>query len=128
MTVTVAAFLDAFPEFQSSDRYTEAAIEFWIGVGEKMLRPERWEDLLDHGVMLFTAHNLVLSAKNIAASVNGFPGAYAGAIASKSVDKLSISYDTTSGTVSNAGAYNMSTYGIQFIYFARLIGAGGVQL
>ena len=129
MTMDAAAFRTKFPEFPGYQTFTDGQITMWLDIGTKMLRAEAWGDLYDHGLSLFTAHHLTLSAQNAAASkVGGVPGATTGAVSGKAVDKVSVTYDTSAGIVLNAGHWNLSTYGIQFIQLARMMGAGGVQV
>jgi hypothetical protein len=122
-------FRDDFPEFSDSGKYPSRTLEFWLSVGGKLLRPERWGDLLDHGLELFTAHHLALSAKDQAAAARGLPpGLGFGNETAKSVDKVSVSIDAGSVYLDGGGHWNLTTYGIQFLQLARLVGAGGVQV
>ncbi|WP_183751238.1 DUF4054 domain-containing protein [Pseudochelatococcus contaminans] len=125
----VSGFRAAFPEFGDVTRFPDARISFWVGIGQKTLVVDRWGDLLDYGLGLFVAHNLALQTQAVASSSKGgTPGAASGVVSSKSVDKVSVSYDTGSSTVDGAGAWNLTTYGAQFIQLSRMIGVGAVQL
>ncbi|GAA5786134.1 DUF4054 domain-containing protein [Chitiniphilus shinanonensis] len=122
-------FRTGFPEFASTSIYPTATIDFWLGLGEKMLPPDRWCDLLDHGLELFTAHHLALGASNQrAAAVGGVPGQVKGPATSKSVDKVSAGFDSGAVTLTDGGFWNLTTYGIEFLQLARMVGAGGIQL
>lgn len=129
MTVTVSSFRADFPAFTDTAVYPDAAVTFWLGLASKSLSPDKWGDLLDYGTELFIAHNLVLEAQaNKAAAIGGVPGLASGLTSSKAVDKVSVSYDTTSAAIDGAGNWNLTTYGQRYIQLARLVGAGGIQL
>jgi hypothetical protein len=125
----ISTFRQDFPEFANTTDYPDAQVTFWLGVGGKLLRAERWFDLLDQGLELFTAHHLAIGAKDQAtASAGGIPGAVQGNVSSKSVDKVSVSYDASRVTYDDAGFWNMTTYGLRYWNLLMLVGAGGVQL
>lgn len=127
--MTPTTFRANFPEFASATDYPDAQINFWLGLAEKLLRPERWCDLLDQGLQLYVAHHLAIGRKNqLSAAAGGVPGTVQGPQSSKAVDKVSVSYDTGSGTFKDAGFWNTTTYGLQFWNLILLVGAGGVQL
>lgn len=125
----VAQFRADFPEFASTTDYPSSMVTFWGGIAEQLVDVSRWGTLYDQGVSLFVAHNIALQRKNIqAAAGGGVPGAQSGAISSKSVGTVSVSYDTAASMMPNAGHWNMTVYGIQFIQLGRLLCAGAVQL
>lgn len=122
-------FRQDFPEFADTTQYTESAVNLWLTLGGKTLDPDRWCDYLDIGLELFTAHNLSLAAGNqLAAMAGGAPGQVKGPVTSKSVDKVSVGYDSGAATLQDGGFFNLTTYGIQFLQFARMVGTGGIQL
>ncbi|MBB4017377.1 hypothetical protein GGR16_002406 [Chelatococcus caeni] len=125
----VATFRQTFPEFSSETTYPDAQITFWLGLGEKLLNACRWGDVLDYALALFAAHNLVLEAQaQRTAAAGGIPGQSSGATSSKTVDKVSVSYDVNAGIVAGAGHWNLTTYGTRFIDLVMMFGAGGIQL
>lgn len=127
--MTPADFRTDFPEFTDSTKYTDASIEFWMGIAVSFVNPDRWGVLTDLGVALVTAHHLVMGQRDqVAAAVGGAPGEVKGPTASKSVDKVSVSYDAGAVALSDAGFWNLTTYGIRFMTIARTMGAGGMQL
>lgn len=129
MTTTANAFRRSFPEFGENTTYTDPVIDFWLGVADKLLNAARWNDLIEAGKFLFCAHNLVLSRQAEAAAANGaVPGQASGPVSQKSVDKVSVSYDTAAALEPEAGHWNLTTYGQRFIHLARLLGAGGLQV
>ncbi len=129
MTVTSATFYQAFPEFADVEKYPEATVDMWVAAARSLLSSDRWGDLLDLGTGLFVAHNIALSRLATAsAGSGGVPGASTGIMSSKTVDKVSASYDTSSASLEGAGAWNLTTYGVRYRQLAMMIGIGGVQL
>ena len=118
-----------FPEFASATDYPDGQIQFWLNMAGVQLNIAAWADLLDMGTQLYVAHHLVLGARDRkAAAVGGAPGGSSGPQASKSVDKVSVSYDTGTATIENAGNWNLTSYGTQFYQLMRMVGMGGRQL
>lgn len=125
----IPAFRAAFPEFSSTTNYPDSMITFWSTIGEAMILECRWDTMKPFGVQLFTAHNLVLARANVEASnAGGLPGQTSGPTNSKTVGSASISYDTQGALETNAGHWNMTSYGKQFIHLARMFGAGAYQI
>lgn len=124
-----ATFRQDFPEFSDPSIYADPQITFWLGVAENLVNRVRWGELAVQGVELITAHHLVLGRRDeLASSVGGVPGLMTGPQSSKSVDKVSASYDTSAATVDGAGMWNLTTYGVRYMSLARLFGAGGLQV
>lgn len=120
-----ATFQQNFPAFEAVD---QGDVTYWLTLGGKLLNTERWADLLDDGLQLFAAHNLALEIPaNLAGAMGGAPGVSSGPTASKTVDKVSVSYDTTAGIETDAGHWNLTNYGKRLIRLARMVGAGGMQ-
>jgi hypothetical protein len=129
MALDVAKFRTDFPEFADASRYTPAMLNFWAGIGEKVISTDRWGDLYNQGLELFTAHNIVLAAGNKAAAAQGsMPGQSNGVLTSKKVGSVGVTYDNTSAMELDAGHWNQTTYGRQYIRLARLLGQGCCQL
>jgi hypothetical protein len=127
--ITPNDFRQRFREFADPQINTDSAIEFWAGIGASMLPAGRWGSMHDYGVSLFVAHHLAIAQREErSAEVGGPIGNVVGPQTSKSVDKVSASYDTAAVALSDAGFWNMTTYGIRLIQQARMVGAGGVQL
>lgn len=129
MAVTASTFRAAFPEFADTETYPDEMVDLWITAANRLMSADRWASLLDLGTQLFIAHNLVLGARDRKAAANGgVGGTSGGVVASKSVDKVSVSYDTGAGTISGGGAWNLTTYGVRYLQLARMVGAGGMQI
>ncbi|WP_066922895.1 DUF4054 domain-containing protein [Methylobacterium sp. CCH5-D2] len=120
-------FRALFTEFGDAAIYPDAAIDFWLKQASLQLDPGRWAELLDQGLALYTAHKLVSGRASAKAAAKG-GAASVGVVASKSIDKLSVSYDTGAGTIAGAGNWNTTPYGVQFYQLMRMFGAGGAQL
>lgn len=125
----ITQFRTQFPEFADAARYTDDTITFWSGIGEQLISADRFGNLFTQAVSLFTAHNLVLQAGNIASSASGaIPGTTGGAVASKTVGSVSVSYDNASAMEPGAGHWNQTVYGRQYVQLVRLFGQGCYQL
>ena len=129
MTVTVASFRADFTEFSDVGIYSDSDVQFWLKYALLLLNADRWKSLLDLGTELFIAHNLVLEQQAKAAAANGgAPGISTGMVSAKSVDKVSISYDTNSALEKDAGQWNLTTYGTRYYRMMRMFGAGPIQV
>lgn len=127
--ITPADFRVNFSEFASTTTYPNTMIQFWLDVGYKQCRACVWQDELDLGVQLFAAHNCVLEAQAARQTASGqLPGTVVGPANSKSVDKVSVGYDTGAGTVPGWGNWNLTAYGTRFKWYVDLFGAGGIQV
>lgn len=125
-----AGFRLAFPAFDA-ERFPDARIAFWLAVGVKRLSAERFGDLLDHALCLFTAHELTLErAAAMDATGAGGMSAAAGpaAATSKAVGSVSKSVSYAPGAAMNpeAGRMNATIYGQQLHELMRMVGAGGL--
>lgn len=126
----IALFRQSFPEFSDEYKYTDSMITFWSGLGEKLLNETRWDDFYVEGLQLFTAHHLIMAYQNeTLAAANKTPGTGAsGVVSSKSVGGVSVSYDTGSITLQDAGNFNLTTYGRSFWQLMLIVGMGGYQV
>lgn len=124
-----AQFRKNFPEFADVARYSDSQLTFWATLAETQVDACRWGDAAPTGVFLYVAHEVTLAAQNEkAANVGGVPGGTAGPANSKTVGSVTVGYDTQQTAEKDAGYWNLTTYGKQFIRLARLFGAGAVQL
>lgn len=129
MTVTASSFREHFTAFASETDFPTPLVEYWLAIAVKLVNADRWGDLTDMGVELFAAHNLVLDRRaNEEGAAGGSPGMSTGVASSKSVDKVSVSYDTSTGVEEGAGHWNLTIYGTRFVRFSRMMGAGPVQV
>ncbi|ENF3578061.1 DUF4054 domain-containing protein, partial [Salmonella enterica subsp. enterica serovar Muenchen] len=78
---------------------------------------------------LFVAHYMTLWAADSRATLVGGPGGSTNGVqSSKSVDKVSVSYDTSATLNPDAGFWNNTRYGAEFYQLITMFGAGGRQL
>lgn len=128
--MTPADFRAHFPEFASDTLFPDSQIEFWSGVAEQVVSERRWGKLREQGMELFIAHNLMLGVQaQAAAAAGGVPTGLNGAVSSKSVGSVSVSYDNGLGAEDGAGHWNQTSYGRRYIDLVRtLIGQGCIQL
>lgn len=125
----IAQFRQSFPEFSDATTYSDSLVQFWMTVAVSLVNAERWGELTDLGIALVTAHHLALAVKDQKmAAVGGVPGQVTGPQSSKSVDKVSASYDTAAVAIKDGGFWNATMYGVRYLSLAQMMGAGGMQL
>lgn len=118
-------FRERLPEFSDTEMYPDPAINMQLSVAQKMILEERWGDMYEMGLCWWAAHYLVLGAQAAQTAKNGgIPAGMTGIVASKSVDGVSISYNT----LPIEKQWDLTIYGRQLMSFARLVGAGGRQM
>jgi hypothetical protein len=120
MAATDADFRVAFPAYKDNLKYPSLQVQFYLDLGYKLHNPDRWGDLLDFGVMLWTAHSIALDAQ----SAGGAPGSVRGVVTSMSADGISWSRDIASAVDPQAGHWNLSTYGLRWRSLVNLMGVG----
>ncbi len=125
----VDAFRAAFPEFRDLAKYPNDMVSFWGAFAVAQVSERRWKTQTVMGQRLYTAHEITLAAQNVgSAIVGGTPGNQSGPTNSKTVGSVTVAYDTQQGAEKDAGYWNLTTYGKQFIRLARIFGAGATQL
>ncbi|HDG5313214.1 TPA: DUF4054 domain-containing protein [Klebsiella pneumoniae] len=127
---TVADFRAAFPQFADTAKFPDLQIAFRLNLADVLLSEKlTGKALFPYFVELFVAHYMVLwQADSKSAQVGGAGGSTNGVQASKSVDKVSVSYDTGATLNPDAGFWNNSRYGAEFWQLITMFGAGGRQL
>jgi len=130
MAVTPQSFRDQFEAFADPMEYSDAMISVYNTIAIALLNADVWDpNVLDYGTCLFIAHHLVLDRRDAATvAAGGVGGLVQGVLTSKSVDRVSASYDTAAVTMTDGAYWNMTTYGIRFLQLSRYMGAGGIQL
>lgn len=127
--MSVAHFRDLMPEFQDSSVYLDEMLEPWLTIASNLLNMRVWGSMYSMGIALFVAHQISLSrASALSARRGGAPGVGVGIVTNKSVNGVSIGYDVGSIALDKGGDWNLTTYGIRFLSFARMFGSGGVQV
>ncbi len=120
MAVTRATFVGVFPEFGDGRGFTPEQIDFWLGQATALYGDDGFGVQTALATMLYAAHNLTLAA---ATSRKGGAASVA-PVNSKSIDKLSVGYDTGALNLQGAGEWNATTYGRRLLQIARAFGAG----
>lgn len=126
---TVSDFRRDFPQFDDATQYPEPVIQFRLNLADTLIDGSVMGDSFPYLAELFVAHYMVLRAADSAAgALGGAGGATSGVVTSKSVDKVSVSYDNSSTLNADAGFWNFSRYGAEFWQLLQLFGYGGIQL
>jgi hypothetical protein len=129
MTIVASQFRTDYPEFGDLTVYPDSQLTYWLNLAYLLLNAARWGTTLDVGAELFVAHNVSIEARAQQEASNGaIPGAQTGPVSSKSVDKVSVSYDAGAGIEEKAGHWNLTVYGTRFIKLARMMGAGPIYV
>lgn len=129
LVLDIAAFRKSFPEFSDTSRYPDTQITFWGNLAELQVNQNRWGTAWSTGVQLYVAHEITLAAQNAkAGAIGGVPGGQSGPVNTKTVGSVTVGYDTTVAAEKDAGYWNLTSYGKQFIRLARIFGAGVTQL
>lgn len=123
----VMLFRQQFPMFANASRYTDAQVTMYLLMASYMVNCRRWGRMTEMGINLITAHFLALAALD-ASNPRGVPGTVVGVVNSGTVDKVSYGRDVASVMEENSGHWGMTTFGLQYLRFARLFGAGPVQV
>ena len=128
MTVTAASFRVDYPEF-TVDRYPDSMVNYYLNIAGLMLNASRWSTLLDVGTELFIAHHIAVERRAMDEAATGQPpGTTTGPISSKSVDKVSLSFDVGAAVEENGGHWNLTVYGTRFARLSKQFGAGPLQI
>ncbi|OKP02606.1 DUF4054 domain-containing protein [Xenorhabdus eapokensis] len=126
---TVKHFRTDFPQFADTVKFPDAQIQFRLHLADKQLDENRFGDMFGYVVELMVAHYLALwAADSRSIAAGGTGGANSGVVSSKSVDKISVSYDTGATLNPDAGFWNNTRYGAEFYELLMMFGAGGIQL
>jgi hypothetical protein len=123
--VSVSQFRLDMPEFSDPTVYTPRLAARFLLMGEKQLDPQRWADMYVQGIEWFAAHFLALARRN---SMGGAAPGSSGLPLSKTVGKASVDYDTSATTIKGGGPWNLTSYGTQLLWWAQLVGSGGIQI
>lgn len=127
--MVIADFRAEFPEFGDTSVYPDAQLTFWSSIAEMQVVQCAWQDMYTFGVKLYVAHEITMATQNVkAATIGGSPGQSGGIANSKAVGAVNVAYDSVTQSEKDAGWWNRTTYGQQFIRLARMFGAGAIQL
>ena len=127
--MNITDFRTEFPEFANTTNYPNAQITFWATLAEKQVPQDVWGDVWQYGVKLYVAHEITLAYQNVKiSSMGGMPGTSGGVPNNKSVGQASVSYDSVVTSEKNAGYWNLTNYGKQFMNLVSIFGIGAIQL
>ena len=123
-------FLAFYPQFGSAE-IPSVVIDMSLERANAAIQESRWHSNWKIGVMLYTAHMVTMWAKSAAnaddpRSTIAHKGDATGAMTSKSVGGVSVSYGSTSGDGDLAGFGNLrdTIFGQQLATMAKLVGHG----
>lgn len=127
---TISNFRRDFPQFADVVHYSDSQIQLRLTLADSLLRESvTGEELFPYFVGLFIAHYMALwAADNRAVALGSTGGASGGVASAKSIDKISVSYDTGATLNPDAGFWNYTRYGSEFWQLIQMFGAGGIQL
>ncbi|WP_339053359.1 DUF4054 domain-containing protein [Arsenophonus endosymbiont of Crataerina pallida] len=127
---TVQQFRNDFSPFNDEVKFPDAQIQFRLNLADKFLSENvSGSDVFPYWVGLFVAHYLTLYAMDSRyLQAGGVGGSSSGVATSKSVDKVSVSYDNSMTLNPNAGFWNNTRFGAEFYQWVLMFGAGGRQL
>ncbi|KQN56522.1 DUF4054 domain-containing protein [Rahnella inusitata] len=118
-----------FPEFSDKTRYPDPSVNFYLAQADNLLDQDRFGDQFVYLAELFTAHYTEVRGRRSAqAALGGVNSSGGGILTSKSVDKVSASYDVSGIINPDAGFWNNTDYGREFFWWWEMSGAGGRQL
>lgn len=121
--VDVYTFRAHFPELAAA---TDSVIEYYAEIAEHLVGA-RFGEIRAHVTELIVAHYIALFGLVAGSTGDATLGPASGIVASKSVGKASVSYDTDALTPPDSGTqFNSTVYGRQYQSLARIYGAGAV--
>lgn len=127
---TVSKFRTDFPQFADTTKYPDVQVQFRLNLADVLMSQSLYgATMFPYIVELYVAHYMTLFAQDQrSAAAGGAGGNASGVQSSKSVDKVSVSYDNSMTLNPDAGFWNNTRYGAEFYQLATMFGAGGRQL
>jgi hypothetical protein len=127
---TADTFLAEYPQF--TDNVPDAMITRYIAMAQATIAYDRWFELWEYGMGLYTAHLCTIYLQTVGAAGESAEdaaayGQTAGAITSMKEGDVSVAFDhdaLTKGTEA-WGMWNSTSYGRLLVSHARLLGKGG---
>jgi hypothetical protein len=127
--LTPVQFRAVLTEFNDTTAYPDPAVEYWLADAYNNMNAPRWGQNLNKGALFYTAHYLVIGARNAgAARRGGIPGQVSGPLSSKGAGGVSGSFSTGAVVDPKAGQWNQTTYGIEYWKLLLQAGSGGLQV
>lgn len=128
MIVAYTDFIAAFPEFSNATTYPQGQFAFWETQAENQLSDTRFGTSLPLAIMLYVAHNIVVSARAAQVPTGAISGDASGVVTSKSVGSVSKSYDTRLTAYEGAGPWNATSYGQRFYQLLKAFAASPIYV
>lgn len=138
--ITVLQFREHFPAFSNTTTYPTSYIQLWLDMAQgtvpttsivgagAVIDFTRFGQMYALGIMLWVAHQITIQKMMENGAVIGGPGFGPFPATSRSVNGVSVGYDSSFGQEFQAGWYGLTVWGNQFVYWLRLAGAGPIQL
>ncbi|KAA6459632.1 DUF4054 domain-containing protein [Acidobacteria bacterium AB60] len=132
--ITYAQFILDYPEFANAsqaqftlyqNRATQQLTCAW-GTASPGTDPSQYTQY-DIGMELVIAHFLARATIRARAVAAGGTPVAKGVVSSESAGPVSVNYDTAVSTEADAGHWNETDYGREYVQMARLMGAGPSQ-
>ena len=129
---TVEDFLAVYPQF-GGNTVPDIVRKAWVNMAQASIHKARYHDAWEICMGLYIAHWLTLYLQTAASADDPVQKKIAAGLAkglqsSKSAGDISVSYDFGSVNEDFAGwgTYKLTSYGQQFVMFARMYAAGGM--
>lgn len=130
--MTIENFKTFYPQF--SNMPAEVLNEYFR-LAQLICDPERWLEMTDEGVRLYTAHKCTLYLRtkapdNAPNAMVAAMGEAKGIKTNKAVGGVSVGMSESSATtgITGWGDFKTTEYGIQFMTMARQVGIGGMYV
>ena len=114
MSITATNFKIRFPEFAAE---VDARIELFIADAAIVINEVYWDTKYDLGLYYLTAHYISLANKSAAGGSGG-----SGAIASRSVEGVSVSYSNATPDDQSDAYYGSTSYGQRYLTLRKTLG------
>lgn len=129
---TIADFRALMPAF-SATVIGDVPLQHFVDMAHAVVKQARWLDLWKEGMRLYIAHfaTLYLEAPPDGATRQQLisAGRLQGNKTNKTVGQVSVGYDNGSQATQDLNgwaAWKLTTYGVQFATYARMLGKGGM--
>jgi len=137
---SVLRFREDRPVFADETDFPNQSVQFFLDIAGIMVNPRYWGTFTVFGQQLVAAHFLALQRYAMLQMERGAAGGGGGALGgvvpgmpigmmqSKSVSKVSVSYDYSHSMIEGGGPWNLTTFGQQYLWLAQLVGTGGIEM
>ena len=123
MAVTPTSFKAEYTEFASE---SDARVQIYLDHAALEMSAGVWGNLYDRGLSALAAHLLAIANRNAASSGTGV--ATGGALTSRSVGSVSVSFGISASSGSTEDFYRSTAYGAEYWRLAKQVGMGIVAV